>query len=109
MRRIERHEATPVRIEFEGQVLLAQPGDTVAAALLAGNHWCFRTTPVSGAARGPFCMMGVCFDCLVEIDGVANRQACMIAVRDGMRVKRQQGASDIGPNLLADGDQESAP
>ncbi len=98
-----------MRIEFEGQVLLARAGDTVAAALLAGHHWCFRTTPVSGAARGPFCMMGVCFDCLVEIDGVANRQACMTEVRDGMRVKRQQGASDIGPNLFADGDQESAP
>ena len=109
MRRIARDDATPVRIEFEGQALLAQLGDTVAAALLAGNHWRFRTTPVSGAARGPFCMMGVCFDCLVEIDGVANRQACMTEVRDGMRVKRQQGASDIGPNLFADGDQESAP
>ncbi|GMQ76876.1 MAG: (2Fe-2S)-binding protein [Gammaproteobacteria bacterium] len=109
MRRIERHDTAHVRIEFEGQALLAQPGDTVAAALLAGNHWCFRTTPVSGAPRGPFCMMGVCFDCLVEIDGVANRQACMIEVRDGMRVKRQQGASDIGPHLFADGDQESAP
>jgi predicted molibdopterin-dependent oxidoreductase YjgC len=109
MRRIERHDTAQVRIEFEGQALLARAGDTVAAALLAGNHWRFRTTPVSGAARGPFCMMGVCFDCLVEIDGVANRQACMTEVRDGMRVKRQQGASDIGPNLFADSDQESAP
>ncbi len=109
MRRIERHETAQVRIEFEGQALPAQLGDTVAAALLAANHWCFRSTPVSGAARGPFCMMGVCFDCLVEIDGVANRQACMTEVRDGMRVKRQQGASDIGPDRFADGDQESAP
>jgi len=109
MRRIERLDATPVRIEFEGQVLLAQPGDSVAAALLAADHWCFRSTPVSGAARGPFCMMGVCFDCLVEIDGVANRQACMTEVRDGMRVKRQQGASDIGSNLFDDGAREAAP
>jgi len=109
MRRVKRDDAPRVRIEFEGQPLLAYPEDTVAAALLAGNHWSFRTTPVSGAARGPFCMMGACFDCLVEIDGVANRQACMTEVRDGMRVKRQQGASDIGANFLADSDQKTAP
>ena len=109
MRRIPRDDARQVRMEFEGQPLLACAGDTVAAALLAGNHWDFRTTPVSGASRGPFCMMGVCFDCLVEIDGVANRQACMIEVRDGMRVKRQLGASDIdsGADLFTDGEQEA--
>lgn len=96
MRRIPRDDAAQVRMEFEGQPLLALAGDTVAAALLAGGHWRFRSTPVSGAARGPFCMMGICFDCLVEIDGVANRQACMVEVRDGMQIKRQQGAIDIG-------------
>jgi predicted molibdopterin-dependent oxidoreductase YjgC len=41
-------------------------------------------------------MMGVCFDCLVEIDGVPNRQACLESVREGMRVRRQRGAADIG-------------
>lgn len=109
MRRIPRHDVPQVRIVFEGQALLAQAGDTVAAALLAGNHWRFRTTPVSGAIRGPFCMMGICFDCLVEIDGVANRQACMVEVRDGMRVKCQQGASDSGPKDGAADDPKSAP
>ncbi len=111
MRRIPRAAAPQVRIEFEGQPLLAHTGDSVAAALLAGNHWDFRSTPVSGASRGPFCMMGVCFDCLVEIDGVANRQACMTEVRDGMRVKRQLGASDIdiGVGLFADDAQETPP
>ncbi len=111
MRRIQRNDTPQVRMEFEGQPLLAYAGDTVAAALLAGNHWNFRTTPVTGAIRGPFCMMGVCFDCLVEIDGVANRQACMAEVRDGMRVKRQLGAADIdiGADLFTDGEQEAPP
>jgi NADH dehydrogenase/NADH:ubiquinone oxidoreductase subunit G len=36
--------------------------------------------------------MGVCFDCLVEVDGTPNVQACMVAVRDGMRVRLQHGA-----------------
>jgi predicted molibdopterin-dependent oxidoreductase YjgC len=96
-------------VQFEGEELSAYRGDTVAAALLAGDHWQFRTTPVSGAPRGPFCMMGVCFECLVEIDGVANRQACMTEVRDGMRIKRQSGANDIGILPPLDGGQESTP
>ena len=43
-------------------------------------------------------MMGVCFDCLAEIDGVANRQSCMIEVRPGMRIRRQMRARKIDPN-----------
>jgi hypothetical protein len=42
-------------------------------------------------------MMGVCFDCLAEIDDVPNRQSCMIEVRDGMRIRRQIGARRIDP------------
>lgn len=42
-------------------------------------------------------MMGVCFDCLAEIDGVPNRQACMIEARTGMRIRRQIGARQIDP------------
>ena len=61
-------------------------GDTVAAALLARGRLRFGRPRVSGAARGPYCMMGVCFDCLVTIDGQPNRQACMVRVRDGMRI-----------------------
>ena len=97
MHKIEREEAAQITIEFDGQPVIAEQGDTVAAALLRAGQWNFRTTPVQGRARGPFCMMGICFDCLVEIDGLANRQACMTEVRAGMRVKRQQGAQDISP------------
>ncbi len=109
MGRIGQDGAPHVTIEFDGEALTARRGDSVAAALLASDHWTFRTTPVSGAPRGAFCMMGVCFDCLVEIDGIANRQACMIEVRDGMRVRRQQGAGDIAPEGVAGGDQETTP
>ena len=49
-----------------------------------------------GAARGPYCLMGVCFECLVVIDGVGNRQGCLIAVEDGMRVETQRGARRLG-------------
>lgn len=86
----------PVRIEIEGRSVEAARGETVAAAMLAAGLAAFRTTPVSGAARGPFCLMGACFDCLVEIDGVPNRQACMVRVAEGMRVRRMSGARGVG-------------
>jgi predicted molibdopterin-dependent oxidoreductase YjgC len=84
-----------VTIELDGETLTARAGDTVAAAMLAAGIGHTRTTPVGGAARLPYCMMGVCFDCLMEIDGVPNRQACLVRVRDGMTVRRQQGARDV--------------
>jgi predicted molibdopterin-dependent oxidoreductase YjgC len=83
-----------VTISFDGAPVTARAGDSVAAALLAAGHLVFRDTAVSGAPRGPFCMMGACFDCLVEIDGEPARQACMVVVQDGMRVARQHGAAD---------------
>ena len=66
-----------------------------AAALLAAGITITRTTPAGGKPRGPYCMMGSCFDCLAVIDGVASRQACMTPVRAGMRVERQDGARDL--------------
>jgi NADH dehydrogenase/NADH:ubiquinone oxidoreductase subunit G len=84
-------------ILIDGVAVQAQEGDSVAAAMLAAGHLIARKTPVSGAPRAPFCLMGACFECLVTIDGVGNRQGCMIAVRDGMRIetgerKREYGA-----------------
>ena len=81
-----------VTINFEGQPVTALEGDTVAAAILAAGHLVTRLTPVRGNPRGPFCMMGVCFDCLLEIDGHANRQSCMVRVAEGLRVRRMTGA-----------------
>jgi predicted molibdopterin-dependent oxidoreductase YjgC len=81
-----------VQLDFEGQPLRVPAGISVAAALLQADCMPTRTTPVKATPRAPYCMMGVCFDCLVEIDGIPNRQACMIAVAEGMQVRRQRGA-----------------
>ncbi|MBI4182653.1 MAG: (2Fe-2S)-binding protein [Proteobacteria bacterium] len=86
-----------VTLFVEDQPVVARAGDPVAAAVLAAGLGSTRTTPVSGAMRGPYCMMGVCFDCLMEIDGVPNRQSCMVSVTEGMRVRRQRGAREVGP------------
>lgn len=50
------------------------------------------TTARKHDGRGPYCHMGVCYECLMEIDGVPNQQSCLIPVREGMSVKRQSGA-----------------
>lgn len=78
----------PLVFTFDGRPVEARTGETVAAALLAAGFRDFRASVVSGAPRGPYCLMGACFDCLVRIDGVPNRQACMTAVQPGMDVRR---------------------
>ena len=84
-----------VAITVDGRAVTARRDDTIAAALLAAGLGQCRTTPVSGAPRAPYCMMGVCFDCLVTIDGAGNRQACLVPVREGMVVETQRGKREI--------------
>ncbi len=85
-----------VRFSFDGRVLQAAPGDSVAAALLQAGVDRFRASVVGGEPRGPHCLMGVCFECLVTIDGVPNRQSCQVPVAEGMVVESQHGARAVG-------------
>jgi len=79
-----------VCLTIDGQAVAARPSDTIAAALLAHSGDASRQS-ATGAPRTAFCMMGVCFDCLVEVDGLQNTQACLMIVREGMVVRRQYG------------------
>ncbi|HKS89351.1 MAG TPA: (2Fe-2S)-binding protein [Stellaceae bacterium] len=83
--------AATVPVTVEGRTLLVPEGASAAAALLLAGQVSTRDSAVGGGARGPYCLMGVCFDCLAEIDGVPNRQSCMVAVRAGMAIRRQRG------------------
>ncbi len=96
-KKIDGISAKGVTLTIEGKKINAPEGSSVAAAMLTAGFDHVRTTPVSGARRAPFCMMGTCFDCLVEIDGIPNRQACQTTVRQGMRVKLQHEARKIHP------------
>jgi D-hydroxyproline dehydrogenase subunit gamma len=87
--------AADLTIWFDGQAVPARSGDSVAVALLAAGVTTTRSTPVSGAPRGPYCMMGACFDCLAVVDGRANVQTCMMPVRDGMLIQRQDGVRTL--------------
>lgn len=94
-RRLPDDQRPVLRLSFDGRTIEARQGDSVAVALLANGIDVFRATPVSAAPRGPWCLMGSCFDCLVNVDGVANRQACLVEVREGMTVCAQRGRRDI--------------
>ncbi|WP_198242860.1 (2Fe-2S)-binding protein [methane-oxidizing endosymbiont of Gigantopelta aegis] len=76
-------------IFINGQPARVQSGISVAAAVLGQNLRYTRSTPVSGAKRAPFCLMGVCYDCLMVIDGIPNQRACTTYVKDGMHIEIQ--------------------
>jgi succinate dehydrogenase/fumarate reductase-like Fe-S protein len=80
-----------LRFGFDGATIEAAPGETISAALYAGGQRVLRTTSLRAEPRGLFCNMGVCFDCLVEVDGQPNVRACQTVVRAGMQVRTQHG------------------
>lgn len=90
-KRLEDSSFELVTITVDGRSLEVPSTDTVAAALLASGDPSTRTTPVSGTPRAPFCLMGICYECMVVIDGRPNQRACKERVRDGMAIERQQG------------------
>ena len=80
-----------VTVYVEGKPVSVSPHDSAAAAALKAGIGHMRLSPVSGEPRAAYCMMGVCFECLMVIDGVPSRQACMVRVHPGMRIERQTG------------------
>lgn len=96
------NENQSIDIFINGEPFSAQPKDTVASAIMLSGIDANRTTPVSGDKRAPYCMMGVCFECLVQINGKENVQACMTRVEPNMQIWTQNGMRN--PALL---DQEA--
>ncbi len=80
-----------MNLSFDGRRVRAQTGQTVGAALWAAGIRSWRTTREAGAPRGLFCGIGVCFDCLVTIDGTANQRACLVPARPGADIRTQEG------------------
>jgi predicted molibdopterin-dependent oxidoreductase YjgC len=87
----------PVRMTFEGETIEAYEGESIAAALLAAGHRALRTTGVRGEPRGLFCNMGICYECLVQVDERPNVRACQTPVAEGLRIKRQQDTGSWEP------------
>jgi hypothetical protein len=88
--------AGPVTVYVQGQPVQVNAGESAAAAALLAGLSMTRRSPVNGTPRGPYCMMGVCFECLMVIDGIASRQACLVPVKEGMRIEPQDGRRSLG-------------
>lgn len=82
-----------IEFTFDGEKIDAITGQSVAAALLAANQRTLRKTRFNNNDRGVFCGIGVCFDCLVVIDGITNQRACIIEAKPGMKVQTQDGSN----------------
>lgn len=84
--------AERVTYYFNNKAEEAFAGQNVAAAILQNGNRILRTTRVADRPRGIFCGIGVCFDCLVLIDGIPNQRACLVEVGQGMRIESQIGS-----------------
>jgi predicted molibdopterin-dependent oxidoreductase YjgC len=76
-----------VKVSLDGKPVSLPIGVNLAAALLGIGEIVSRISPSSHKPCSPHCLMGVCFECMMEIDGV-QRQACMTEVREGMMIHR---------------------
>lgn len=83
-------KAAVIDVEIEGKRVAVPENISVAAAMLGyGGKTSCRTSFIRGEKRAPFCFMGVCHECLVEINGKPNQQACLTTVQEGMLIKAQ--------------------
>ena|SRR5947209_17716150 len=93
--------ALPANITINGVNLEVEEGESIAAILLRTPPYTSRFTPVTGAPRAPFCMMGACFECLVSVDGETSKRSCLEFARDGMAVVRQPKRPDPLAEVLS--------
>ena len=76
-----------VRFTFNGEAYEGLQGQSVAAALIAQDQRVLRHTRFESNPRSIFCGIGLCFDCVVVIDGVANQRSCLVEISEGMKVQ----------------------
>ncbi len=76
-----------VDVIVDGKTLRLPEGEMLAAALLAAGTLAFGPSIIAGEPRGPYCLMGTCFQCAATIDGQPHTRTCRAAVRAGMRVE----------------------
>jgi len=81
-----------ISLHVDGVAVRAYAGETVAAAMMAAGIHRFRRS-TRGSPRGVYCGIGICFECLVRIDGQPNLRACITYAADGMTVDRADGSA----------------
>jgi len=84
---------TSITFTFNDLEVSAIPGQSVGAALLEAGDRVLRVTRFENKPRAMFCGIGVCFDCLVVIDGAPNQRACITEAKAKMVVRTQVGGA----------------
>ncbi len=79
--------AASITFTFNDEKVSAVPGQTIAAALFSANQKVLRKTRMGGEDRSIFCGIGICWDCVVTVNGISNQRACIIEVVDSMVVQ----------------------
>lgn len=90
-----------VSINLDGHIYRGVRGQSVAGILLANGVPSWRTTSAGHEPRGVFCGIGICFDCLVNVDGQRDVRACLYRPHGGEGVHRQY---DLLPTDSQDGE-----
>ncbi len=88
--RVEKTKTEKITFYVNGHPMQACRGETIHAALICAGHRQIRKSK-TGQARGVFCGMGVCYECLVTIGNGPQRQACATIVEEGMEVRIDAG------------------
>jgi predicted molibdopterin-dependent oxidoreductase YjgC len=78
-----------LHLTFDGHEVTAHAGQTVGASLIDAGIRSWRTTRNHGEPRGIFCGIGICYDCLITVDGLANQRACLVRAANGMRLSSE--------------------
>jgi predicted molibdopterin-dependent oxidoreductase YjgC len=71
-----------IRLTVDGVEITGRDGQTIAGAMMAAGLRSWRTTARDRRPRGLFCGIGVCFDCLVTVNGVRDVRACQRRAQD---------------------------
>ena len=78
-----------IRIKIDGVMFEVPNNINVAEAICLSTSGRTRKTRANKKSRGPYCMMGVCYECLTMIDGAPNQQSCTKKVHDNMIIITQ--------------------
>jgi len=89
--RLTEHTQRGARCEFyfDGTRIEAFLGETVAAALIVSGCRTFREDSL-GQGRGPYCNMGTCFECVLEVrtaTGWRVVRACLTPVAAALELR----------------------
>ena len=79
-----------ISFTFNGEAFTGLSGQSIAAALLSHGVRELRMTRFNKEPRSIFCGIGICFDCVVTIDGVANQRSCLVAISEGAKIVGSQ-------------------